>query len=184
MNTKESIRQEFSKIRANISFRSQKDCKIAEKVLKLFSKNLPSGVFSYVSIGSEVNTINIIEQLFPYAKIFVPFVNGANMQTAVLDNLSELDNVDRIGNIYSNDVASQFLTPLPQNSIALVPMLAFSDNLCRLGYGKGYYDRFFEQSNITKIGLAYDEQFCQFIPQESFDVLLDIIVTPTRILRR
>ena len=54
----------------------------------------------------------------------------------------------------------------------------------RIGYGKGYYDRFLPQlrADVPKLGLAYDFQVLPRVPQDEFDIRMDAIVTEKGIL--
>ncbi len=66
--------------------------------------------------------------------------------------------------------------------ILIIPMLAFWNGY-RKGYGKGYYDRYLaKHPECFRIGIAYDEQEERFEIQP-WDERMDILVTPTRILR-
>jgi 5-formyltetrahydrofolate cyclo-ligase len=47
----------------------------------------------------------------------------------------------------------------------------------RLGYGKGFYDRFLLQTTALKVGFVFDEFLFDEIPVEEFDVKLDVIIT-------
>ncbi|MCG8379698.1 MAG: 5-formyltetrahydrofolate cyclo-ligase, partial [Proteobacteria bacterium] len=67
--------------------------------------------------------------------------------------------------------------------IAITPGLGFTTTGKRLGYGRGYYDRWFEHNVAkTKVGLAFEAQIVDTLPTETTDVLLDIIVTEKRII--
>lgn len=59
----------------------------------------------------------------------------------------------------------------------LVPGLGFDLAGGRLGRGKGYFDRFFENSEALRIGLCWSEQLIQKVPLESHDSLMDFIIT-------
>ncbi len=67
--------------------------------------------------------------------------------------------------------------------VVIVPAIAFDKEGHRLGYGKGYYDRFLEKFKGTKIGVAYDFQIVDNLPKEQHDIPVDIIVTPTQIIQ-
>ena len=70
--------------------------------------------------------------------------------------------------------------------IILIPLVAFDNNLNRLGYGGGYYDRVIEKLNkikkILKIGLAFSIQKVNNLPVTKYDKKLDYIVTDKYIL--
>lgn len=71
--------------------------------------------------------------------------------------------------------------------IILVPMLAFDERGGRLGYGSGFYDRTFDSlktlHKVTAIGIAWDMQKLEGIPQDPYDYPMDMIVTEKNIYR-
>ena len=80
------------------------------------------------------------------------------------------------------------LEPIIQNNnnfipdVMLLPLIAYDKNYHRLGYGKGYYDRFLNKylglkKNILTIGVAFSDQKYNKIPINKFDVKLDHILT-------
>ena len=68
--------------------------------------------------------------------------------------------------------------------LIIVPGVAFDSVGGRIGYGKGYYDRFLPQlrADVPKLGLAYDFQVLPRVPQDEFDIRMDAIVTEKGIL--
>ena len=71
--------------------------------------------------------------------------------------------------------------------ILLVPMVGYDNNLNRLGYGGGFYDRYIEKiekiQKIIKIGLAFSCQKLKSVPINQYDKKLDFIITEKGILR-
>ena len=71
--------------------------------------------------------------------------------------------------------------------IILVPLVAFDNNLNRLGYGGGYYDRLInklsKKKKIIKIGLALSVQKIDKVPINKYDQKLDYIVTNKYIVK-
>jgi 5-formyltetrahydrofolate cyclo-ligase len=66
--------------------------------------------------------------------------------------------------------------------LLFVPLIGFTDSGARLGQGGGHYDRWLaEHPDTTAIGLAWDMQKVAEVPQESHDMPLTAVVTPTRI---
>jgi 5-formyltetrahydrofolate cyclo-ligase len=70
-------------------------------------------------------------------------------------------------------------------SLALVPGVAFDAEGRRLGYGGGYYDRLLPLvgPEVPRIAGAYDLQVVDRVPAAAHDHAVDVIVTPTRLLR-
>lgn len=67
--------------------------------------------------------------------------------------------------------------------MVLVPLLGFDERGHRVGYGKGFYDRFLAECNpqIQKIGLSLFEPVAQIDDTSDFDIPLDACITPNRI---
>ena len=63
---------------------------------------------------------------------------------------------------------------------SVVPGLAFSYDGYRIGYGKGYYDRFLNGRDTFSVGLSYDELLFDKIPVNEYDVKLNMIITPNK----
>ena len=69
--------------------------------------------------------------------------------------------------------------------LIFVPLVGYDNNLNRLGYGGGFYDRYFEKKlklkKIVKIGLAFSFQKIKKLPVNKFDKKLDRIITEKKI---
>jgi 5-formyltetrahydrofolate cyclo-ligase len=69
--------------------------------------------------------------------------------------------------------------------VAIVPGVAFDSACQRIGHGGGYYDRLFGMMpGAVTVGIAFDGQVLAEVPCEVHDVCVDVLVTPTRTLRR
>lgn len=64
----------------------------------------------------------------------------------------------------------------------IVPMCAFDRNLNRLGFGKGFYDRFLKDKKCLKIGVAFSCQQTDSIQTKETDIRMDIIITEKEVL--
>ncbi len=67
--------------------------------------------------------------------------------------------------------------------VIFIPLLAFDIFGNRLGYGKGFYDRFLAKCrpDVVKIGLSFFEATAEALPNTPNDILLDYCVTPKRV---
>ena len=67
--------------------------------------------------------------------------------------------------------------------VVFVPLLAYDKNGNRVGYGKGFYDRFFSNcnSNVIKVGLSFFEAEEEIMDITKTDIPLDYCITPKKI---
>ncbi len=68
--------------------------------------------------------------------------------------------------------------------LIFVPGVGFDRKLYRLGFGKGFYDRFLKVTKAVKVGVAFDFQIFEELPRDEWDMPVDILVTPKEILKR
>lgn len=75
--------------------------------------------------------------------------------------------------------------PSNKMDVVFVPLLAFDNNGHRVGYGKGFYDRFLNECkpDVTKVGLSFFEAEDEAIEHNDTDVALDYCVTPLRVYK-
>jgi len=74
--------------------------------------------------------------------------------------------------------------PATKLDVVFVPLLAFDRKGHRVGYGKGFYDRFLAacRPDVIKVGLSFFEAETQEIPHNDTDIPLDYCVTPNGII--
>ena len=63
----------------------------------------------------------------------------------------------------------------------IIPGICFDKSKNRIGYGKGYYDKYLSNTNIKKIGLCYEEQITKEIKSDKTDIRLDYLITEIKI---
>lgn len=75
--------------------------------------------------------------------------------------------------------------PSAKIDVVFVPLLAFDGNGQRIGYGKGFYDRFLNecQPDVIKIGLSFFEAESEAIDADETDIPLDYCVTPLKVYK-
>ncbi len=131
-------------------------------------------VFCYVSAGSEVKTHALIKELLSVKKVVVPYCtdNDGNMIAAEIKSFDELKE-GRFG-IFEPITPEEF----PKNEIDFVitPAIAFDKNGYRLGYGKGYYDRFLSSISPYKLGICKKELLTEKLPHDEFDIKMDNVI--------
>ncbi len=135
-------------------------------------------VFAYVSYNQEVRTQRLIERALADGKmVAVPRVYGDIMQFKYISSFNDLQPGYMGIPEPSDDL--ECADDREDNVLMIMPGLAFDDAGNRVGYGRGYYDRYLTQHNhtgYTKIALAYDFQIVDSVDADAFDVKTDILI--------
>ncbi|MDF2503649.1 5-formyltetrahydrofolate cyclo-ligase [Clostridium sp.] len=176
--TKSEFRNYITKKRNELSLteKSEKDNAIYEAIInsELFIK--AKMIFIYISFGNEVDTHKIIEKALSLGKeVCVPKVISRlkGMRALKINSLNNLK-VSDYGVLEPEDNSEEVFAK--DMNLAIIPGLVFDLKGGRIGYGGGFYDRFFSNTNIdiTKIALAYQFQILEELPLE--DQVLIIVV--------
>ncbi len=134
-------------------------------------------VFVYLSYSSEAPTDNLIEALQENGfKVFCPRVAGKRLQAVALsDDFTVSERGIREPTGKETDEKMDFV---------VTPLLAADKRGNRLGYGGGYYDRYFaENENAVRIGYCYDFQIMKSVPHTEKDIPLHYIVTDKQVIK-
>lgn len=92
--------------------------------------------------------------------------------------------IKNIYNIPEPDITcSQEISPNEYRYI-IVPLLGFDKKLNRLGHGKGYYDRYLCNTNLIKVGIAFDIQKLDDVICDQNDIPLDYVITERCIYKK
>lgn len=128
----------------------------------------------YVAIRSEVETSRLIEAALAEGKrLFVPRVTGKGAMTA----LPVADAAALSPGFMGIPEPPPIGRPLTHADLVVVPGVAFSWGGLRLGYGGGYYDRFFEAfPESFRVGLLFGGQLVRDIPEETHDVRMNALI--------
>lgn len=134
-------------------------------------------VFAYIDAKSEVQTQQIIEYAWKSGKkVAVPKVHGDSMRFYLITSYEDLE-PGCFGIREPKEGCKEILT-VSENSVVIMPGVAFDRKGNRIGYGKGYYDKYFSAyPKIYKIAIAFEVQMVLEIPADEFDVKADIVMT-------
>ncbi len=150
--------------------------KITEKVLTFDFINDYKTFMVYNSIKGEVSTEKIINYLLKNNKtVCYPVIKGENIVIS-----KPLTNEFIKGNF--GVLEPKEYEVLDKVDVVFVPLIACDKNKNRIGFGKGYYDRFLKDKTCLKVGVCYDFQVVENIVPSPFDIPLDIIITENNII--
>lgn len=135
-------------------------------------------VFAYVSYNQEVRTRGLIEHALADGKrVAVPRVYGDIMRFKYISSINDLQPGYMGIPEPSDDL--ECADDREEQVLMIMPGLAFDEAGNRVGYGRGYYDRYLTKNNktrYTKVALAYDFQIVDSIEADAFDVKTDILI--------
>ncbi len=165
--------------------RAQLSEKIVQNALSLKELGNARCIAAFLPIGDEVDARKLLEKLMSLGKkVCIPVVaeDGSCIRFANLKSFDEGLVAGPHGTL--EPVRKNFTDP-GQIGIFFVPGLAFDRKGGRLGWGRGYYDRFFSESGARglRVGLAFGFQVGLRLPVERHDVLMDALVTEKEVLR-
>ena len=155
----------------SLSFSSNKFLKFLKK------KNIKSKIIGgYYPFNYELDILSILEILEKKSYILsLPKVGKNNIMNFFQWSFKDPLKINKYG--IPETISKKKVNP----GILLVPLVAFDNQLNRLGYGGGYYDRYIskfqDNDNMIKIGIGFSFQKVKILPINKYDKKLNFIIT-------
>lgn len=138
----------------------------------LFSSEIyknAKNIMCYYSVGSEVSTVSYFQD--ESKNWFMPKVQGEEMFVCSYV-LPLIDNCYKIPESMSEPVSPKNL------DLIIIPALCVDKNGYRIGYGKGYYDKFLKgNSRAVRVVVSFDELLVDNVFPDEFDEKVDYVIT-------
>lgn len=182
---KQQLRKEAKAYRKSLSEENRRD---KSDKIKKFLKEMPAYqdatvILMYASLADEVETLSFIEDLLRKGsqEVYCPVTTGTEMDFYQILSLDEL----KEGNFHvlEPEISENRHLKLSDDIhyCMIIPGLMFDKQGNRLGYGKGYYDKYLakvpENINLTTIALSYEAMVKDKIPAEETDRRVNYVVT-------
>ena len=183
MQIKSELRRIFKEKRKRLVDKAHKDELICKRLLSSSLYKNADLILCYASLETEISTDSIIRSAVAEGKrVALPLCidKNGNMKFYLINSLSDISegafgikepNAEKCGSV------EDFT-----NSICIVPALSIDRNGYRLGYGKGYYDRFLKNYSSISVGLCYNEFISKDLPIDEFDKAVDYIASEDKII--
>ena len=187
--TKKALRKQLRAQRKILSLteRKRQSISLMHNALTTISLSYKNHIGIYFATQEEIDTQPFISHLLQAEQyIYLPTIDND-----ILSFYSYKKNSQLITNQYhikEPDKKKETYIEIENIHILFMPLVGFDSSGYRLGMGGGYYDKTLGskseyQNNCKLVGLAYDIQEVPIIPREKHDIRLDLIVTPTRIIK-
>ena len=181
---KSALRSQASQLRKELDHETL--AALSRQQLEQFSTINLNGVkvlhiFLPIAEKNEPDTFLFIEWLkvnHPSIKIIVP---KADFQTFVMTHHEIVDHQDLQKNAFNILEPQQGTEHQGEIDLVLLPLLAFDKRGYRVGYGKGFYDRFLQKMDALKVGLSLFDVSADIEDVNEHDLKLDLCITPGKL---
>lgn len=183
--TKNELRQKYRALRDRFGE------EFINKASNLASSNLQKTeefknadiVLLYHPTKNEISPLPLLDICLKMGKTVAFPVCQKESTTLIFKKVTSLDMLSPSNfGIFEPNEECEIIIPT-EKTICITPALLFSKDGHRLGYGKGYYDRFLKDFNGISVGFTYSECVLDFIPNETHDIPLDMIITESEVLK-
>ncbi len=184
---KKKLREKNIKKRKKMNFKEKekKDDEIYKKLINLGCVKEAELVLCYVSVNLEVGTISFIKNCLKIKKeVAVPVVFKENLSFYKIKSLEEL-HLTKLSLLEPKPKKENLVlnNEVNEKIVCIVPGFVYSLKGQRIGYGKGYYDKFLAHFKCFKIGICYDFNLKRNIPNNLFDVAVNLMVTEKNVIK-
>ncbi len=179
LSGKTELRKQMREIISHIEDIDFKNDIIFNRLIKDENIAKAKNILLYASFLNEVDTKLVTKYLLNQKKnVFFPkcSTTSNDMEFYKIEDISNLS-IGAYGILEPSESCDIYIKSKAQDSVCVVPALAFTKDGTRLGRGKGYYDKFLENFNGVKIGICFNEQIKIVIPTDNFDVRVDYIIS-------
>ena len=181
--SKEDIRKEILKKRKSLPahVREDYDRAILSKLKTLEELKEARTILLYCATNGEPDVTALFEDLKSIGKrVAFPKVEGSEIVPVAVEGLSCLS--PGTFNI-PEPTEGEIIEPMDLD-LVVCPGIAFDREGYRVGFGKGYYDRLLERVSAVAVGVAYSFQVLEFVPRDSWDKPMNLVVTEKELIRR
>ena len=182
---KKELRKKYKTLRKNLSEDTIEEwsLKIANQLIRLdIWQHSFYHLFLPIESQKEINTEYILQVLAGKDKNIV--LSKSDFETREMTHFLLTDNTRIKKNTYDiPEPVDGLEVPVSKIEVVFVPLLAFDEKGNRVGYGKGFYDKFLAECKpeVLKIGLSFFESEKMISDVLNTDIQLDLCVTPTKV---
>jgi 5-formyltetrahydrofolate cyclo-ligase len=142
-----------------------------------------STIMTYLSVNHEVQTYDLARYLLEHGKRLIIPKTDVERRHIIPCELASLDDLEPGPfNIPEPKPGKTRPIPVPEIDLHVIPGIVFDLRGGRIGYGLGFYDAFLAKANpdALRVALAFDFQLLPTIPQDVWDVPMNVIITDTQ----
>ena len=161
--------------------RAVRDSRICQNILSAATYRYADVVLMYYPVKSEVDILPVFHAAVAAGKkVAFPWCNAEDRSMIFYFAESEEDFEEGTYELREPKTSLPAFDPADadgQNVICIVPAVVYDRRGYRIGYGGGYYDRFFGKHRFASIGVAYEDFILKSVPHGRFDISVDVVIS-------
>lgn len=181
---KKALRKQILAVRDAIPADVRRECsrQILERLCGAPFYRKADSILTYVNYKSEVETTDLVNRALADGKrVFAPKVSGETMEFYQITGMNDFrEGYQGI----REPVSGQIFGPETDtgHTLMLMPGAVFDENCRRIGYGKGFYDKYLKRISekgivLQTLALGFECQVLSEIPSETHDVRPQMVLT-------
>lgn len=164
-----------------IEVRAARDAKICRNILSSAAYRYADVLLMFYPMKGEVDVFPVMEAALAAGKrVAFPRCNAED-HSMIFYYVSSKEDFEKgaygIMEPKTDLEAFEATSVNSQNVLCLVPAIVYDRRGYRVGYGGGYYDRFFGKTRPASIGVVYEEFILKTVPHGRYDITVDVVVS-------
>ncbi len=168
--------------------RKSKDARICKNIISSAAFRYADVILLYYPIKGEVDILPLMQAaLGSGKKVAFPRCRPED-HSMTFHYVSSVEDFEKgsygLREPFASLPAFDTQTGYEMNVLCIVPAVVYDRKGYRIGYGGGYYDRFFGQCKPASIGVVYEEFIIKNVPHGRYDISVDVVVSERGIYAR
>ena len=177
--TREQIRKKYKLLREQMSKWQVQELseQIARQIIDWEVYQNMDALYVYYPLGNEVSLLMVMEDAWKKRKrLAFPKIQNGEMYFYEITSIMQLE--EGCFHVMEPVLLPDMQPVCWEEALCFVPGVVFDRSGGRFGYGKGYYDRYFQdRKNILLAGCAYEAQVLSKLPVNDYDQKMDFLIT-------
>lgn len=180
---KNKIRSRYIEQRRSLDpqVKQSRDSRICSLFMSLVTYRYADTLLMYYPTRREIDVLPIVRRALQGGKqVAFPRCNVQNhtMEFYLVRELSDLRENGAFGTPEPKDHCARYMkNEADGKAVCVIPAIVYDTSGYRLGYGKGFYDRYLSDFRGVKVGMVYQDFIVPNVPRGRFDLSVDVLVT-------
>ncbi|MCI1274144.1 MAG: 5-formyltetrahydrofolate cyclo-ligase [Clostridiaceae bacterium] len=169
MENKQTLRKKYKEIRNNLDVNS-KSIELCKKLRETEVYKSSNNIMTFYPLTNEIDTRDLFND---FKNFYLPKTDGENLLVCPYKTNDKME----LSSFHTLEPISEPILP-EKLDLVIVPALVVDKNNYRLGYGKGFYDRFISQNpQLKTVVLIPKELVIEELPIDEFDKQVDFVIS-------